>query len=481
MKKRKLLLILISAVLFCVTAILVLPFFVSIDSFRPRIETAASDALGMEVLIKGDMGISLLSGLNVFIKDVEIKNMETDVAFLEEVRARLKIRPLIRGEASIDNIEIRRPEIFVVRFKNGDLNIARSTGKTVKDEKPGPVAFAVGKIIISNGDIVYSDLEKGSVNKIKGLDIEINDLITGAAGKDNLLQDISFEGTVYTKNYSTHALDLSDIAFGINAGEGMYRIKPVSMTVFGGKAEGEITLDVTDKAPHLDARSIITGIRLEEFFKAFSKKSPLAGTVDFSFGLSLQGVSIDEAKSTVNGYYLLEGESLTLKKYDIDLLLDNYRKSQKFGALDIGAFFLAGPLGIALTKGYEFEEVYRESGAGEGTIRKAISNWRVENGVAMAEDVAFSTKENRLALKGSLDFVNGNYEDVIVAVTDWMGCAEFSQKINGPLDRPEFGKTTTNILKSVVGSVVSLINRTGKLISGRQCEAFYEGSVQYPQ
>ena len=41
-------------------------------------------------------------------------------------------------------------------------------------------------------------------------------------------------------------------------------------------------------------------------------------------------------------------------------------KIKAIGTLDIGAFFLTGPFGTALTKGYDYEELRRNMGEGEG-------------------------------------------------------------------------------------------------------------------
>lgn len=85
---------------------------------------------------------------------------------------------------------------------------------------------------------------------------------------------------------------------------------------------------------------------------------------------------------------------------DLDSLLSKIQESQNFPLVDVGAFFLAGPLGTALTKGYDFMGVYKETRGGQGIIKKLVSEWRIKYGIAEAEDVALSTKRNRVAMKG---------------------------------------------------------------------------------
>jgi hypothetical protein len=109
--------------------------------------------------------------------------------------------------------------------------------------------------------------------------------------------------------------------------------------------------------------------------------------------------------------------NLTLKIGDIDKQLSRYESSQSFNLVDMCAFFLAGPLGLAVTKRYNFASIFQRSG-GSSQIRTLVSKWNIEHGVARAKDVAMATKENRIALKGRLDFVNGRFKEVTVAVID---------------------------------------------------------------
>jgi AsmA protein len=131
-----------------------------------------------------------------------------------------------------------------------------------------------------------------------------------------------------------------------------------------------------------------------------------------------------------------------------------------------------------VTKGYDYEELQRSTGAQGGIMKKFVSDWKIEKGIAAADDVAMSTRENRLAVKGNMDFVNDKYENVIVALIDERGCAELTQKIHGSLNNPQFEKTS--VLISAAGSVLSIIGKAGKIIPGAECEPFYKGSVQHP-
>jgi AsmA protein len=78
-------------------------------------------------------------------------------------------------------------------------------------------------------------------------------------------------------------------------------------------------------------------------------------------------------------------------------------------------------------------------------------------GVAHAQDVVMATSENRLVMKGALDFVNRKFDDVTVAFVDQRGCALVEQKIAGPFNKPEVKKP--NVLVSLTGPVTNLLGK----------------------
>ena len=198
--------------------------------------------------------------------------------------------------------------------------------------------------------------------------------------------------------------------------------------------------------------------------------------LQFSANLSLQGKTTDALKRSVAGAASPYGGNLRLEIGDLDRKFSRYESSQSFNLVDVGAFFFAGPLALGLTKGYDFARIF-EGGGGTTTIRVLVSNWRVERGVAHATDVAMATKENRVALKGGLDFVSGRFDEVTVALIDAKGCVRAKQRIRGPFRRPEIEEP--QVLSTLSGPARKLIKQAGELFGGK-CHVFYAGSVEPP-
>src|SRR4030065_897325 len=109
-----------------------------------------------------------------------------------------------------------------------------------------------------------------------------------------------------------------------------------------------------------------------------------------------------------NGEVSLGGETLPLDGVALDRKVSRFEASQSFNLVDVGAFFIAGPFAPLITKGYDFASLFRGSG-GSTTIRALVSDWQVEDGLARAKDEALPTKKNRIAPKGSLEFVTERF------------------------------------------------------------------------
>jgi AsmA protein len=120
-----------------------------------------------------------------------------------------------------------------------------------------------------------------------------------------------------------------------------------------------------------------------------------------------------------------------------------------------------------------------QESSGSSEIRTLVSDWKVERGVAQAQDVAMATKQNRIALQGGLDFVDNRFNDVTVALIDAKGCAKVRQDIRGTFQNPMVEKPS--LLESLAGPALRLLKKGSELFGRGQCEVFYAGSVAAPK
>jgi hypothetical protein len=194
--------------------------------------------------------------------------------------------------------------------------------------------------------------------------------------------------------------------------------------------------------------------------------------------LTTRGTTLAELKQAMAGRISLRGKGLTFYGSDLDRSFERFEASQTFSLVDVGAVFFAGPVGLLVTKGYDFAKLSQGDG-GTSEISALVSDWKVERGVAHAQDVAMATKENRVALQGGLDVVNERFDDVTIALVDAKGCAIVRQRLRGTFREPVVERP--NLLQSLAGPALRLLKKGGELLGGETpCEVFYAGAVAAP-
>ncbi len=480
MTSRKKRVLLVTGIILAVLAIVAIAFIflIDINSYRPGIESAASAALGMDVRINGKMGITLIPGLGLSLRDVHIRNEGVDVISAEKVMIGLNLIPLLRREIMIREFGFIKPDFHLESDKKGKFNFEQLL-KNLGQEHAHHATFKVKGFGLSEGHLLYTDKKSGGITELKDCDLTMKDFFYGVHGQTDPFKDISFSGHMSCGKIKTKNAEVSNLRFEVKGKEGIVDIDPLTMDFFGGKEKGRIIIDMTKDIPHLRIQYTASKFRFEKFFERLSQKKIIKGEMNFFLDLSMKGKSFDEMKRSSDGEASLQGDNLLLYNLDLDRLISKIEESQNFSFIDVGAFFFAGPLGTLLTKGYDFAGAYIETGGGEGDIRRLVSQWKIRHGVAEAEDVALSTRHNRIALKGRLDFVGERFDNVTEAVLDAKGCVKFSQKINGPFSNPRVEKVSP--VKSVVGPVISLLEKTKRLFEGGKCTVFYAGSVKHPE
>jgi uncharacterized protein involved in outer membrane biogenesis len=455
----------------------ILALLLNIKAFRPQIEAAASTALGMDVRIKGSMGIALFPGLGLSLKDVNVRNKGLDVVTIEKMRIGLKLIPLARFQIKITQVGLVRSVFSIVRFKSGMFNFGKS-GHTSWEK-----LLAVKKISISQGSLVYTDETSGEKIEGNDLDLSIRNHFSIGTDSSEPFKNISFTGDIRCKILKINNFSLTNLVMRAEGEKGILDINPVRMNMFGGTGNGSIHVDLTGLSPHYRMLYSLQKARIEDLLQQYSlKKIPqttIEGPINFSADLTAIGKSPDELKRSLNGDVSLNGENLMLYNIDIDALIMKYERSQNINLVDVGAFLLAGPIGPLLTKSYNFTSLYQESQGGKGIIRKLVSIWKVKNGIAEARDVALASKKQRIAMKGGLNLINEQFVHVTVAVLDKRGCAVYSEKVQGPFRKPQIEKES--VFKSIAGSVLKPLGDALKFIQGEKCTVFYSGSVAQPE
>lgn len=463
----------LSAVVVLAVVIFVLTF--DINRYKHRIEAAASEATGLTVRINGKLKLSVFPNAGVSLEDILIQNRGAEVASAEKAEVEIELLPLVKRKIVIQQIGLITPRFFITKDRKGHFNFEAPERELVEKELHAE-PFEVEKISVKEGQVLYLDEKSGGKGEANGCDLEIKNLSVAGGGP---IYASSFDGDISCMEVKARGFEISDVRVVMKSSEGSFEANPVTMKIFGGDGKGSVMGVMSGESPEYTVDFAITKFRFEEVLGAFKQKKTIRGELNLNSHLAVKGKNANEMTRSAQGEISLRGQGLLHESIDLDRVLEMYEKTQHISLVDMGAFFIAGPLGTLLTKGYNFGSLYEASLGGKSTIPKLVSDWKVKNGVAEAQDVAFSTKQNRVAMNGRLDFVDERFDNVIVAVLEEKGCVRFRQKIHGSFQHPRVEKVS--FLRSMAGPVINLFDSAGELFTGEECELFYAGSVKHPK
>ncbi|HEY6305054.1 MAG TPA: AsmA family protein [Candidatus Angelobacter sp.] len=143
-----------------VLAVLLVPLFINVDSFRPELETKLSAALNRQVQV-GKLEASIFSGgaaaENISIADDPAFNKGP---FLQasSLKVGLRLLPLVFSRRlSVSSITVEKPDIVLLKNQAGRWNYSSlggsSTAKTSSASSSAAPEFSVDKFEIVNGTV----------------------------------------------------------------------------------------------------------------------------------------------------------------------------------------------------------------------------------------------------------------------------------------------------------------------------------------
>jgi uncharacterized protein involved in outer membrane biogenesis len=438
---------------------------------RTRLETDASSALGMQVQVGGRVALRFFPVLHVTLEDIRIRNRGADVASIGEAQLGIELRSLLHKDLKFRSVEFKGAHITLERNKSGEFNIDRPSAP----DSNSPAAD-IARVSFADLSLSYTDAELGNDFAAANCRLELTDLKLTASTPPDILKTLFFTGHLACAQMRTKNLYATDVKATVTGTGGTLKFDPVALEMFGGHGTGNVSADFTAAEPVYRVHSVLSKLQVADFSKTVTPEKIAEGALDFSANLTLRGTPKTGVMRTLSGEASLRGKDLVLDIGDLDKEFSHYESTQNINLIDVGAFFLAGPLGVAVTKGYDYARILKKS-PGHTTIRQLLSQWKVERGIAQAEDVALATPENRIAMQGGLDLVNDTYDDVTVALIGPQGCARVEQKIRGSFRKPDVQKP--NVVTAITGPARKLINQ-GKSLFGAKCTVFYSGAVEPP-
>src|SRR5580698_646665 len=236
------------AVAVILVLLIALPFLIDVNSFRPKIESALSSALGRQVTV-GNLSLSIILGRvgvdNIVIADDPAFSKAAFVT-ADRLKVGVELMPLIFSkQLNVTDITLENPQITLLKAANGTWNFSSIGGASAKKTSSSnsgqstPTNLAVAKLNIKDGKLIVGKVNSAAKPVVyDNVNIEVKDFsnssqfpftltanlpgggnanIAGKAGPINA-EDAAktpFETEVKVNNMNIGALGVIDAASGI--------------------------------------------------------------------------------------------------------------------------------------------------------------------------------------------------------------------------------------------------------------------------
>lgn len=166
---------------------LVAPFFINLNSYKGLIAEKAKEATGRDLVIDGDISLSLLPIPSVSVEGIKFGNAAegsaANMAEVEKVKVKVALMPLLSGKAEVKSIELVKPTIILEKLPDGKGNWDISTGGTTETTEAAPAPaesggskfdLSIEGASITDGTLVYRDLTTASEQRVEDLNVDLS-------------------------------------------------------------------------------------------------------------------------------------------------------------------------------------------------------------------------------------------------------------------------------------------------------------------
>ena len=411
-------------------------------------------------------------GFNMKFENFKTKFLDGEFNFTGEYNSSQYQPFYVKAQTDFDNI---LPSMLFLSEKD---SITESLKGRLNGSFFAELQFPVDSITLKflslrNADLYYSS--SSDTIEINSMNLKLEDVYFHKEEGINPWGTLYSDGNFYAQEVRTDLFAIKDLKFNFSVTGGSYKIESEMVSLLGRNARGKSKLIIKPFAdiPSFSIRYDVSRFNAEEMFDTFLEDTIMTGPCSLMIDLSARGEDWATIISNMNGEIYLRGKDLTFYGVDADEIIEKYKRSQSFNLVDLGAVMLAGPVGIAVTKGSDFASIFILNTGKSSRINNFISNWKIEKGIVLAEDVAFSTDKNRIAIKGFMNFPDDSLNTTLALLNKY-GCSIFNQSIYGDLNSPALSKV------KVVGTILAPITNLIDDIIGADCEVFYKGIVKHP-
>jgi AsmA protein len=146
------------------------------EALRQAVEAQIRSVTGLDLVVKGNIDVSVFPGSYVSFHDVGLKGGDTaDPALSVDVlTANLRLLPLLMQRFEIADVMMLRPQIVVTRSADGESNwtpFIQTIARTMKPGADNQVSFS--EIRIQDGKLSYEDAVNHASEKLDDIDLSL--------------------------------------------------------------------------------------------------------------------------------------------------------------------------------------------------------------------------------------------------------------------------------------------------------------------
>ncbi len=177
-----------------VAAVLVVPSFVDWNRYKGELTAQVQTYLGRDLVINGDIELSVLPVLALVADDVRLANVEgasaTEMVRLKSLEVRIAQAPLLGGNIQVETVKLVEPVIELEVLADGRKNWVFTTPEEEGEPAaatggPGPATdgeappaasgppVRLDSFVIENGTVIYRDSTSGTVERIEGVNARV--------------------------------------------------------------------------------------------------------------------------------------------------------------------------------------------------------------------------------------------------------------------------------------------------------------------
>lgn len=291
--KKKFLIVAGGLLVVLVGVALIAPGFVDWNKHKAVATGLVKDATGRDLVIGGDMKLTILPAPAVVVKDVRLSNLPgakaPEMVSLKSLEVRIALAPLLAGNLQVEKVRVVNPVIEIETLADGRSNLTfeakeapAPAAEPGKPEGDKPAAGGAGggfdlqldNLTIENGTVVYRDSRAGTLEKVEEINASL--AIASLAGPVDAKGSFKARGIPLTISGT-----LGKIIHG--------RTVPIDLTL--GAGAGNASLKVSgalvnlESAPGFKGKVDAKGDNLADLLRGVAAMDGLPGFTAQGFGL----------------------------------------------------------------------------------------------------------------------------------------------------------------------------------------------------